>query len=71
MKLTIFVAILLLLLSAFLFWRHYNRESKLGETIQTQSTSEIEQNIERTIENEVDQAVEGISDADIEAAILG
>ncbi len=73
MKTAMLLVGLLLLLSVFFAWRYFSREVRTEEGLGTQGIkeTEISQTVDAAIEEEVNAAVEGISEADIEAALLG
>ncbi|MEM4367785.1 MAG: hypothetical protein QW350_01380 [Candidatus Aenigmatarchaeota archaeon] len=69
MKIALVAVFVLLLLSAFLIWRYYSRESRFQESIQAQGIDEA--SIDVLVEEEVNKAVQNISESDIEAALTG
>jgi predicted negative regulator of RcsB-dependent stress response len=73
MKAAIIAVVVLVLLSAFFVWRYYSREARTQERIESQgmTESDIEKAINTAVEDEVNAAVENITEADIEAALLG
>lgn len=72
MKFAYIAVALLLLVSAILLWRYYSRESRFKEVVQEQGIdNNVDEQINSVVEEEVNKAVENISEADIEAALLG